>query len=179
MPVTRPQTDAQWAIFVQRLQNVINAASDAANRSSVNVVPAAYALYDSPNTPSLSINGASVSLDETKAQFGLASLKLTATASTVTLSFTGYPITIQPYQRWIESVYVQSSRVAIVGTMAVQTAAKSYPVDISGNLLPGTWGRLYGDCDLTADDSSAATLVLTLTGCGVGDTLNLEGWQLE
>src|SRR6185312_9096403 len=179
LPLTQPQTPAQWAIFVQRLQSIINAARDADNRTSVNVVPAAYAIYDAQTAPSLTVSGATLALDSTKAQFGISSLKLTATASVVTLQFTAYPISIQPDQRWIESVYIQSSRVAIVGTMAVQTAVQTYPVDISGTLIPSTWGRLYGDCDLTADGSTAATIVLTLTGCSVGDTFNLEGWQLE
>lgn len=179
LTLTRPQTDAQWAVFVQRLQDMLNATRDAAGKTGINVIPAAYALYDAPALPALTVTGATVALDGTKTQFGNASLKLTATAATVTLTFAGDPIKINPYQRWIESVYIQSSRAAIAGTLATVTAAASYPVDISGNLLPSTWGRLYGDCSLVADDSTAATLTLTLTGCSVGDTFNLEGWQLE
>src|SRR6185437_9421787 len=179
LTLTRPQTDAQWAVFVQRLQDMLNATRDAAGKTGINVIPAAYALYDAPAMPALTVTGATATLDTGKTQFGNASLKLTATAATVTLTFAGDPIKINPYQRWIESVYIQSSRAAIAGTLAVVTAASNYPVDISGNLLPATWGRLYGDCGLVADDSTAATLTLTLTGCSVGDTFNLEGWQLE
>lgn len=179
LQVTMPTNNAQWAVFVQRLQAAINATRDAANRTGVNVVPAAYAVYDAAALPALSINGASAALDGTKSQFGKASLKLTATAATVTVSFTGNPIAINAYQRWIESVYIQSSRTSIAGTLAVVTPAASYPVDISGTLLPATWGRLYGDCSLVADNSTQATMTLTLTGCSVGDTFNLEGWQLE
>lgn len=174
-----PTNNAQWAVFVQRLQDAINATRDAANRTGVNVVPAAYAVYDAATLPALSINGASAALDGTKSQFGKASLKLTATGATITVSFTGNPIAITAYQRWIESVYIQSSRASIGGTLAVVTPAASYPVDISGTLLPATWGRLYGDCSLVADASTQATMTLTLTGCSVGDTFNLEGWQLE
>ena len=179
LQVTMPTNNAQWAVFVQRLQDAINATRDAANRTGVNVVPAAYAVYDAAALPALSINGASAALDGTKSQFGKASLKLTATAATVSVSFTGYPIAITAYQRWIESVYIQSSRASIAGTLAVVTPSASYPVDISGTLLPATWGRLYGDCSLVADASTQATMTLTLTGCSVGDTFNLEGWQME
>src|SRR5574337_695472 len=175
LQVTMPTNNAQWAVFVQRLQDAINATRDAANRTGVNVVPAAYAVYDAAALPALSINGASATLDGTKSQFGKASLKLTATAATITVSFTGNPIAINAYQRWIESVYIQSSRASIAGTLAVVTPAASYPVDISGTLLPATWGRLYGDCSLIADASTQATMTLTLTGCSVGDTFNLEG----
>lgn len=179
LQVTMPTNNAQWAVFVQRLQDAINATRDAANRTGVNVVPTAYAVYNGTSLPALSINGANAALDNTKSQFGKASLKLTATASTVTVSFTGNPIAINAFQGWIESVYIQSSRASIAGTLAVVTPVASYPVDISGTLLPATWGRLYGDCSLVADASTQATLTLTLTGCSVGDTFNLEGWQLE
>lgn len=179
LPLTMPTTNSQWSIFVQRLVDFLTLTRDAANRTGVNVVPAAYALYDAPTLPLLTIVGATGALDATKTLFGNASLKLTATAATVTVQFTGSPITLAPYLRWIESVYIQSSRTSITGTLAVMTAVQSYPVDISGTLTPAMWGRLYGDCDLTADDSSSATILLTLTGCTVGDTFNLEGWQLE
>jgi hypothetical protein len=174
-----PTTPAQWAIFIQQLQRVINSVRDAANSTGVNVIPSAYAVYDAPVLPALSINGASAALDATKTQFGNASLKLTATAATVTVTFTGDPITLSPNQRWIASVFIQSSRAAIAGTLALVTTDGNYPVNIGGNLIPGSWGRLYGDCDLTADFATSGTLTLTLTGCSVGDTFNLEGWQLE
>lgn len=179
LPLTQPTTPAQWNYFVARLQDIINAVSGAANRQPVNVVPADFAVYNGSTLPALSIIGATSALDTTKHQFGAASLKLTATASTVTVEFSANPVLLQPNARWIESVYIQSSRPSIAGTLAIDTPAGSYPVDISGTLLPGTWGRLYGDCDLTADFSTTATMVLTLTGCSVGDTFNLEGWQIE
>ena len=179
LPVTMPTNNAQWAVFVQRLQDIINAISQAANRQPVNVVPIAYAVYNGSSLPAFTVTGATTALDTTKAQFGKASLQLTATASTVTLAFPVATIVMQPNARWIESVFIQSSRTSISGTLAVVTPTKGYPVNISGMLLPSTWGRIYGDCDLTADDSTSCYLQLTLTGCSVGDTFNLEGWQLE
>lgn len=179
LPVVQPQTPAQWAYFVSQLQAIINGITSASASQPVNVVPTTYAVYNGTALPALSINGATAALDTTKHQFGAASLKLTATAATVTLEFAADPIIIAPNCNWIESVYVQSSRGSIAGTLAVSTPDGDYPVDISGMLLAGTWGRLYGTCDLTADSSTTATLVLTLTGCNVGDTFNFEGWQLE
>lgn len=179
LPLTQPQTPSQWNYFVARLQDIINSIRDASNRQPVNVVPSDYAVYNGSALPALSINGASAALDTTKHQFGAASLKLTATAATVTVEFSADPILLPPNSEWIESVYIQSSRTAIAGTLALDTPGGSHPVDISGNLLPGTWGRLYGDCDLRADPSTTATLALTLTGCSAGDTFNLEGWQIE
>lgn len=41
------------------------------------------------------------------------------------------------------------------------------------------WSRPYGSFDLTADASSSATLVLTLTGVTVSSTIWIEAWQLE
>lgn len=179
LPLTQPQTPSQWNYFVARLQDIINSIRDASNRQPVNVVPADYAVYNGSALPALSISGASAALDTTKHQFGAASLKLTATAATVTVEFSADPVLLPPNADWIESVYIQSSRTAIAGTLALDTPGGSYPVDISGDLLPGTWGRLYGDCDLRADSSTTATMALTLTGCTVGDTFNLEGWQIE
>lgn len=161
------------------MQGILSAIANAANKTGVNVLPSAYALYDSAALPSMTITGATASLDSSTVQFGNASLKLVATAATVSVSFTGFPVPITPFQRWIVSVFAQSSRSAITGTLAVVTPETSYPVNIDGNLLAGTWGRLYGDCSLTSDDSSGCTVTLTLTGCSVGDVYHFDGWQLE
>lgn len=61
----------------------------------------------------------SQSLDSTTVQFGGASLKLVATATTVTveLGSAGYPITIHPFWKWIGSLYIKSSIAAITGTL--------------------------------------------------------------
>lgn len=179
LPLTQPQTPAQWAYFVARLQDILNAIFQASNRQPVNVVPIAYAVYNGSSLPAFNVTGATTALDTTKAQFGKASLQLTATAATITLAFPVATIVMQPNARWIESVYIESSRTSITGTLAVVTPVKSYPANIDGTLLPSTWGRLYGDCDLTVDDSPSCYMQLTLTGCSTGDTFNLEGWQLE
>ena len=170
LQVTMPTNNAQWAVFVQRLQDVINSIRTASTRQPVNVVPADFAVYNGAALPALSVVGATAALDTTKHQFGAASLKLTATAATVTVEFSANPIILPPNSRWIESVYIQSSRTSIAGTLAIDTPSASHPVDISGTLLPGTWGRLYGDCDLTADFATTATMARTFTGCAVGDT---------
>lgn len=51
-------------------------------------------------------------------------------------------------------------------------------MDISGNVTAGSWNRLYGSYDLTADASTTCTLLLTLN-TATGNTYWLEAWQLE
>lgn len=179
LPLSMPANASQWAYFVQRLQDYINYTTDASNRSSVNVVPFAYTVYNGSSLPALTLTGCTGALDSTQHQFGAASLKLTATASTVSVQFYGYPIPVQQFQRWITSVYVLTSRTSLSGALEVITASGTYSVNIGTTLTAAAWARLYGAMDLTADSSTACTINLTLTGCAVGDTFNLEGWQLE
>lgn len=174
-----PTTAAGWSYFVQRLQDYINYTSSAAGRTHVNSVPSAYTVYNGTSLPTLTTSGCTVALDSSHAQFGNASLLLTATASTVSVQFYGYPVPIQAFQRWIDSVYLMTSRSSIAGTLTVTTANATYSVNIGTGTTPGTWTRLYGTQDLTADAATACTLGLTLTGCSVGDTFNIEAWQFE
>lgn len=174
-----PTTPSAWAYFVQRLQDYINFAASAAGRTHVNCVPSGYTVYNGTTLPPVTLTGCTAALDSTHAQFGAASMKLTATAATVEVQFSGTPLTLQAYQRWIESVYLMTSRSSITGTLAVTTGVGTYSVNIDSNPTPATWVRLYGTQDLSADASTAATLELTLTGCSVGDTFNLEAWQFE
>ena len=152
---------------------------NAQTTTGVNVIPTQYSIYDGTALPGMRITGATASLDATNVRFGAASLKLTATATTVTveLGTTGYPATLHPDWKWIGSVYLLSSRTTIAGTMQVVTPLSSPSADIAGTI--SGWVRLYGDYDLTADASTQATMLLTLTGVTVGDTFNLEAWQLE
>ena len=124
--------------------------------------------------------GATASQDTTNVRFGTASLKLTATASTVSveLGSSGYPFTLPPNWKWIASVYLKPSRGTVNATLETVTPNGSYTGNVSGDL--GTdWSRLYADHELTADAATTGTLKLTFTGVTVGDTFNLEAWQLE
>lgn len=164
---------------MQQLANFFSYARDAANRQGVNVVPTAYALYNGVALPSLTVSGATATLDTTQHQFGLASLKLTAAGTTISVAFPSGTIPISAYQRWIASVFMRTSRTAIDGTLSVITANGTYSATITSNTPLAEWYRLWGDMSLIADTATACTLSLTLTGCTVGDTFNMEGWQLE
>ncbi|MHB1798541.1 MAG: hypothetical protein ACYCUI_09595, partial [Vulcanimicrobiaceae bacterium] len=166
-------------MFLQQLANFFSYARDAANRQGVNVVPTAYAVYNGVALPSLTISGATAALDTTQHQFGLASLKLTATAATVSVELPSGTIPISAFQRWIASVYMRTSRTAVAGTLAVVTATGTYSATITSSTAASVWYRLWGDMSLVGDDATACTVQLTFTGCTVGDTFNLEGWQLE
>ena len=179
LPLSMPTTPSAWAYFVQRLQDYVNYTSSAAGRTHVNCVPSAYTVYNAPVLPAITLTGCTAALDSTRAQFGSASMKLTATASTVSVQFYGYPIPVQSFQRWIESVYLMTSRSSIAGTLSVVTGTGTYSANIGTTTTPGAWARLYGVSDLTADAATAVTMNLTLTGCSVGDTFNLEAWQME
>lgn len=96
----------------------------------------------------------------------------------VKLGASGYPCTLQPNWKWIASLYLLASNPAITATLDLITPAGTQSVDMSGT-VGADWFRLYGDYDLTADDSATGTLKLTFTGLTVGDTINLEAWQLE
>lgn len=96
----------------------------------------------------------------------------------MTVQMNGYPCIIQPNWQWIGSIYIKGSASALSGTLNVTTAAGSYSVNIAGNIGTG-WSRLYGNFNLTADNSSSASMSLTLTGLTVGQTYWIEAWQLE
>lgn len=153
---------------------------NAQSTTGVNVVPAQYSIYDGTALPGLRVTGATASMDTANVQFGGASLKLTATATTVTVTLgsSGYPLTLHPNWKWIASVYLKSSRGTINATLTTATPNGSYDGNVSGSFGTG-WTRLYADHELTADAATTGTLTLTFTGVTVGDTLNLEAWQLE
>lgn len=71
-----------------------------------------------------------------------------------------------------------ASNTTIAATLDLITPAGTKSIDVSGT-VGADWFRLYGDYDLTADDSTTGTLKLTFTGLTAGDTINLEAWQLE
>jgi len=180
LPQNLPQTQADWQRFLQRMNELLGSINNAQYTTGVNAVPTEYAVYDGTALPSLRITGATSAFDTSHVQFGAGSLKLTATASTVTveLAASGYPITLHPNWKWIASLFLLTSASTIAGKLSVVTPAQQYDVDISGT--PGaSWSRLYGDYDLTADASTSCTLLLTLTGVTVGQVFNLEGWMLE
>ena len=179
IPASWPTTPAQQSVFLQQLANVFAYARDAAGRQGVNVVPTAYAVYNGAQLPTLTVSGASTSLDTARHQFGLASLKLTATGATVSVAFPSGTVPISAFQRWIASVYLFTSRTAIAGTLAVITANGTYSATITSSTATSEWYRLWGDMSLVGDPATACTMQLTFTGCVVGDTFNLEGWQLE
>ena len=179
IPASWPTTPAQQSVFLQQLANVFAYARDAAGRQGVNVVPTAYAVYNGAQLPTLTVSGASTSLDTTRHQFGLASLKLTATGATVSVSFPSGAVPISAFQRWIASVYLFTSRTAIAGTLAVITANGTYSATITSSTALSEWYRLWGDMSLVGDAATSCTIQLTFTGCTAGDTFSLEGWQLE
>lgn len=148
--------------------------------TGVNAVPTQFSVYDGVSLPPLRVTGATASLDASHVQFGMASLKLAATGTTVTveLGSSGYPITIQSLWKWIASLYCLTDQASLSGTLAVVTSTKTYSIDISGAVTALTWARLYGDYDLTADTATTCTLLLTLT-TAAGANYWLEGWQLE
>jgi len=180
LPQNLPQTQADWSRFLQRMNELLGSINNAQYATGINAVPTQYAVYDGTGLPPLRVTGATSSFDTTHEQFGAGSLKLTATASTITveLASSGYPITLHPNWKWIASLFLLTSATNIAGKLSMVTPAKQYDVDISGT--PGmSWARLYGDYDLTADASTSCTLLLTLTGVTVGQIFNLEGWMLE
>lgn len=180
LPQNLPQTQADWQRFLQRMNELLGSINNAQYATGVNAVPTEYAVYDGTALPSLRITGATSAFDTSHVQFGAGSLKLTATASTVTveLAASGYPITLHPNWKWIASLFLLTSASNIAGKLSVVTPAQQYDADISGT--PGaSWVRLYGDYDLTADASTSCTLLLTLTGVTVGQVFNIEGWMLE
>lgn len=180
LPQTLPQTQADWSRFLQRMNELLGSINNAQYATGVNAVPTEYAVYDGTALPALRITGATSAFDTSHVQFGVGSLKLTATASTVTveLAASGYPITLHPNWKWIASLFLLTSATSIAGKLSMVTPAKQYDVDISGS--PGaSWSRLYGDYDLTADASTSCTLLLTLTGVTIGQVFNVEGWMLE
>jgi hypothetical protein len=180
LPANLPQTQADWSRFIQRMQEMMSAIRAAGYTTGVNAVPTQYSVYDGTGLPGLRITGATASLDSVNVQFGVASIKLVATGSqiTLTLASTGYPATIHPYWKWIASLYCRTDQASLSGTLAVATATKSYSDDISGAVTALMWSRLYGSYDLTADAATSATLTLTLNTV-VGATYWLEAWQLE
>ena len=180
LPQNLPKTQADWQRFLQRMNELLGSINNAQYATGVNAVPTEYAVYDGTALPALRITGATSAFDTAHAQFGVGSLKLTATASTVTveLAASGYPITLHPNWKWIASLFLLTSAANITGKLSVVTPAQQYDVDISGS--PGaSWSRLYGDYDLTADASTSCTLLLTLTGVTIGQVFNVEGWMLE
>ncbi|MDE2473115.1 MAG: hypothetical protein KGL35_31515 [Bradyrhizobium sp.] len=179
IPASWPTTPAQQSVFLQQLANVFAYARDAAGRQGVNVVPTAYAVYNGAQLPTLTVSGASTSLDTARHQFGLASLKLTATGATVSVSFPSGAVPISAFQRWIASVYLFTSRAAIAGTLVVITANGTYSATITSSTAISEWYRLWGDMSLVGDAATSCTIQLTFTGCTAGDTFSLEGWQLE
>jgi hypothetical protein len=180
LPANLPQTQADWSRFIQRMQEMLSAIRAAGYTTGVNAIPTQYSVYDGTALPGLRLTGATASLDNANAQFGVASIKLVATGTQIvlTLAATGYPATIHPYWKWIASLYCRTDQASLSGTLAVATAANAYSDDISGPVTALTWSRLYGNYDLTADASTAATLTLTLNTV-VGATYWLEAWQLE
>lgn len=180
LPQNLPKTQADWQRFLQRMNELLGSINNAQYATGVNAVPTEYAVYDGTALPALRITGATSAFDTAHAQFGVGSLKLTATASTITveLAASGYPITLHPNWKWIASLFLLTSAASITGKLSVVTPAQQYDVDISGS--PGaSWSRLYGDYDLTADASTSCTLLLTLTGVTIGQVFNVEGWMLE
>lgn len=162
------------------MQEVLAAIRAAGYTTGVNAIPTQYSVYDGTALPGLRLTGATDSLDASNVQFGTASLKLVATGTQIvlTLATTGYPATIQPYWKWIASLYCRTDQSSLSGTLKVVTAAGSYSADISGAVTALAWSRLYGDYDLTADGSTNCTLTLTLNTTA-GATYWLEAWQLE
>lgn len=179
VPSSWPTTPAQQSVFLQQLANMFAYARDAAGRQGVNVVPTAYAVYNGAQLPTLTVSGATAALDTTRHQFGLASLKLTATGATVSVAFPSGAVPISSFQRWIASTYLFTSRTSIAGTLSIITGNGTYSATINSSTGLSEWYRLWGDMSLVGDAATSCTLQLTFTGCSVGDTFNLEGWQLE
>lgn len=128
LPANLPQTQADWSRFIQRMQEVLNAIRAAGYTTGVNAIPTQYSVYDGTALPGLRLTGATDSLDAANVQFGTASLKLVATGTQIvlTLATTGYPATIQPYWKWIASLYCRTDQSSLSGTLKVVTAAGAY-----------------------------------------------------
>ncbi|HXD38156.1 MAG TPA: hypothetical protein VN624_15985, partial [Rhodanobacter sp.] len=67
------------------MNELLGSINNAQYATGVNAVPTQYAVYDGTGLPPLRVTGATSSFDTTHEQFGAGSLKLTATASTITV----------------------------------------------------------------------------------------------
>ncbi len=128
--------------------------------SGVNIIPAKYAYWNGVDYVLVDFSGtASVNDDDSFAYFGDNSLKLISTGANSRVymsdSTTNYNIPITPNKKWIISAYVYGSLANMNGQLFMKPSSGDFPsASFTTSAAPGTWTRVSGVIDLSADDSN-------------------------
>lgn len=178
LPATMPQNQQQWTSFMTSLQQWGMALQQPP--PPANILPLQFQTFNanSATTPvlgSLSLVNCSAQVSTTAQYYNTASLEVFGITSGATLTFSGYPISLQPATRWYGSFHIYAPS-GCTGSITVKTSGghsvtESFSVASSPN-----WQQVWGLFDFSQYADTQATWQFTFTSTAA---VYLDGLQMS
>ncbi|MDX1341252.1 MAG: fibronectin type III domain-containing protein [Reinekea sp.] len=161
----------------------LNATTESLAGSGVNILNYKYSVFEEDRPTDMVVEVGSYSFDTAQQFFGNYSLKLSATGANCEVSLsnssTGYNFPISPNRKWILSAYVRSSAASTSIQMFIRASdASFFTLNLTTSGTAGTWDRVSGVLDMSANSSTYALVRLANEG-GAGVDVWWDGIMLE